>query len=96
MSLPERRTRIQRFQQDPAIPALLMTFGTGAVGLNLTVANRVHILEPQWNPAVEMQAIGRILRLGQEKNVTIVRYIVEHTVEQASAPKYEVLLTIVN
>jgi len=59
-----------------------MTLGTGAVGLNLTVANRVHILEPQWNPSIEKQAIGRVMRLGQEKQVAIVRYIVEHTVEQ--------------
>ncbi|KAF2815321.1 uncharacterized protein BDZ99DRAFT_378623 [Mytilinidion resinicola] len=82
MTLPERRSQILRFQQDPTIPALLMTLGTGAVGLNLTVANRVHILEPQWNPSVEKQAIGRVIRLGQEKKVIIVRYIVEHTVEQ--------------
>lgn len=82
MTLPERRSTILNFQQDPTIPALLMTLGTGAVGLNLTVANRVHILEPQWNPSIEKQAIGRVMRLGQEKNVTVIRYVVEHTVEQ--------------
>jgi len=82
MTLPERRSMILDFQQDPTIPALLMTLGTGAVGLNLTVANRVHILEPQWNPSIEKQAIGRVMRLGQEKSVTVVRYVVEHTVEQ--------------
>jgi SNF2 family DNA or RNA helicase len=82
MTLPQRRTMIQHFQQNPSINALLMTLGTGAVGLNLTVANRVHILEPQWNPSIEEQAIGRVTRLGQDKHVTIVRYVTEHTVEQ--------------
>lgn len=50
----------------------------------LKVANRIHILEPQWNPSVESQAIGRILRLGQEKSVTITRYIMNGTVEGVS------------
>jgi SWI/SNF-related matrix-associated actin-dependent regulator of chromatin subfamily A3 len=54
--------------------------------LNLSIANRIHILEPQWNPAVESQAIGRVLRLGQEKEVTIVRYITRNTVEEVMSP----------
>lgn len=49
---------------------------------NLSVANRVHIVEPQWNPAVESQAIARILRLGQTRAVTVVRYIMNKSVEQ--------------
>lgn len=59
--------------------------------LNLTVASRIHILEPQWNPLLESQAIGRAIRLGQEKQVTVVRYITKDTVEQVRAqlrPKY--------
>lgn len=48
----------------------------------LTVANRVHILEPQWNPAAEKQAIGRLLRLDQSRKVTIVRYAMEKSIEQ--------------
>ncbi|KAH0537607.1 hypothetical protein FGG08_005599 [Glutinoglossum americanum] len=82
MSLPERRIVLDRFQRDPEVPLLLMTLGTGAVGLNLTAASRIHIVEPQWNPSVESQAIGRALRLGQEKQVTVVRYIMINTVEQ--------------
>jgi len=50
--------------------------------LNLTVANCVYLLEPQWNPMVESQAIGRVLRLGQERNVRVVRYIMKGTVEE--------------
>jgi hypothetical protein len=52
--------------------------------LNLTIASRIHILEPQWNPSVESQAIGRALRLGQEKEVTIIRYIITNTVEEVT------------
>lgn len=48
----------------------------------LTVANRIHLLEPQWNPAVEKQAIGRVLRLDQREKVTVIRYAVEKTIEE--------------
>ena len=47
----------------------------------LSVANKIHIVEPQWNPSIESQAIGRILRLGQKRSVTIIRYIVDGSVE---------------
>ncbi|KAL4777989.1 P-loop containing nucleoside triphosphate hydrolase protein [Aspergillus varians] len=50
--------------------------------LNLTVANRIHLVEPQWNPTVESQAIGRILRLGQQKQVYVTRYIVHDSIEK--------------
>ena len=48
----------------------------------LTVANRIHILEPQWNPAVENQAIGRVLRLDQQRKVTILRYAMRKSIEE--------------
>ena len=51
---------------------------------NLSVANYIHILEPQWNPSVESQAIGRVVRLGQTKPVTVFRYLVKDTVEKVS------------
>jgi SWI/SNF-related matrix-associated actin-dependent regulator of chromatin subfamily A3 len=50
--------------------------------LNLTAANRVFIVEPQWNPSVEKQAIARALRLGQGQSVLVTRYIMNRTVEQ--------------
>jgi SWI/SNF-related matrix-associated actin-dependent regulator of chromatin subfamily A3 len=62
-----------------------MTTGTGAYGLNLTAANRIFIFEPQWNPAVENQAVSRAIRLGQESSVQVTRYIMKNTVEQVSA-----------
>lgn len=52
------------------------------IRLNLTVANRVHLLEPQWNPMVDSQAIGRVRRLEQKKTVSIFRYIMRNTIEE--------------
>ncbi len=52
--------------------------------LNLAVANRVHIIEPQWNPSVEEQAIARALRMGQTRAVTVIRYSIKATVEEES------------
>jgi hypothetical protein len=49
--------------------------------LNLATANRVFLVEPQWNPSVENQAIARALRLGQEQAVIVTRYVVDETVE---------------
>uniref|UniRef100_L2GAP1 DNA repair protein rad5 n=1 Tax=Colletotrichum fructicola (strain Nara gc5) TaxID=1213859 RepID=L2GAP1_COLFN len=81
-SYAERTNRLQSFREDNDICALLMSIETGALGLNLTAANYVHIVEPQWNPSIEEQAIGRALRIGQTREVTVVRYIVQGTVEQ--------------
>ncbi|KAI3572908.1 DNA repair and recombination protein RAD5C [Fusarium oxysporum f. sp. albedinis] len=79
----QRDKILEEFQINRAWRVLIMTFSTGAVGLNgLTVANRVHILEPQWNPAVENQAIGRVLRLDQQQKVTIVKYAMRRSIEE--------------
>ncbi|KAK4166949.1 SNF2 family N-terminal domain-containing protein [Cladorrhinum sp. PSN259] len=82
---PKRRNAIlTKFQIQESSRVLIMTFSTGGVGLNgLTVANRIHILEPQWNPAVEKQAIGRVVRLDQANRVTVVRYVMSKTIEQS-------------
>ncbi|CAI7677058.1 unnamed protein product [Penicillium palitans] len=82
LSLSRRLQELQRYQDQRETNVLLMTLGTGAVGLNLTTSSRIYLLEPQWNPSIEAQAIGRALRLGQVSNVTIVRYIMEGTVEE--------------
>lgn len=50
----------------------------------LTVADRIHLVEPQWNPAVEDQAIGRVLRIGQTKQVVVVRYAMRQSIEEVS------------
>ncbi|KAF5577105.1 DNA repair recombination RAD5C [Fusarium pseudoanthophilum] len=79
-----QRRALKEFQSNTGPSILLMTLGTGAVGLNLAVASRIYLLEPQWNPSIEEQAIGRALRLGQESQVVVVRYITTKTVEQAN------------
>ncbi len=77
------RTEIlSEFGESRTARVLLMSIGTGAVGLNLAAANCVHIIEPQWNPSVEDQAIGRAVRLGQVRTVKIFRYITERSVEK--------------
>jgi SNF2 family DNA or RNA helicase len=50
--------------------------------LNLTAASQVHIIEPHWNPMIEEQAASRVYRLGQQREVTINRYIVKDSVEE--------------
>ena len=50
--------------------------------LNLTAANHVFLMEPQWNPMVEDQALDRVYRIGQKKEVTTTRYIVKKTLEE--------------
>ena len=52
------------------------------VGLNLTAGNKVFLLDPWWNPAAEDQAVDRVHRLGQEKDVEIVRFCVQGSVEE--------------
>lgn len=51
------------------------------MGINLTQANRVFLMEPSFNPALEMQAIGRVHRLGQKRNVEVVRLIMKESIE---------------
>ncbi|KAK3950193.1 SNF2 family N-terminal domain-containing protein [Pseudoneurospora amorphoporcata] len=84
----ERSQHLKAFQEGSQVSVLLMSIGTGAVGLTLTAASHVHIVEPQWNPSVEDQAIGRAHRMGQTKEVVVTRYIMQGTVEQVRvAPK---------
>ncbi|KAK0654180.1 SNF2 family N-terminal domain-containing protein [Cercophora samala] len=79
----DRRASLHDFRTTN-VPVLLMTFGTGSMGLNdLNVARRVHILEPQWNPSVENQAIGRVSRYGQTREVTVIRYVMKKSIEEA-------------
>ena len=86
VSYTDRSKHLEAFRQNPEIHVLLMSIETGAVGLNLTIANHIHIVEPQWNPSVEEQAIGRALRMGQTREVKITRYLIEKTVEQVFQP----------
>ena len=76
-----RAERVKRFQEDPNCSLFLISLKAGGLGLNLTAAEYVYILDPWWNPAVEAQAIDRAHRLGQKKPVIAYRMIARGTVE---------------
>ena len=78
----DRATPVARFQEDPACPIFLVSLKAGGIGLNLTAADYVFLLDPWWNPAVEAQAIDRTHRIGQTKEVFAYRLIAEDTVEE--------------
>jgi superfamily II DNA or RNA helicase len=81
MSMKKRAKALSDFQNDPPSTIFLLSMRAGAVGINLTQANRVFIMEPCFNPAIEAQAIGRVHRLGQKRNVVITRLIMKDSVE---------------
>jgi hypothetical protein len=77
-----RAERVQRFQTDDNCKLFLISLKAGGVGLNLTAADYVFILDPWWNPAVEAQAIDRTHRIGQTRPVFAYRLIAANTVEE--------------
>jgi len=78
----KRQEKVERFQNDPDCPVFLISLKAGGVGLNLTAASYVFLLDPWWNPAVEAQAIDRTHRIGQSKPVMTYRLIAQGTVEE--------------
>lgn len=85
MLIGETRNReevIRQFQDDPENQFFLISLKAGGVGLNLTAADYVFLLDPWWNPAAEMQAISRSHRIGQTERVFVYRYISAETVEE--------------
>ena len=81
-STQNRGDVVKRFQEDTKTKVFLISIKAGGVGLNLTEADYVFILDPWWNPAVEQQAIDRTHRIGQTKNVFIYKFITKDTVEE--------------
>lgn len=77
-----RKAVVERFQQDPDCRLFLISLKAGGLGLNLTEAEYVYLLDPWWNPAVEVQAIDRTHRIGQTKKVFAYRIIARDTVEE--------------
>jgi non-specific serine/threonine protein kinase len=77
----DREKAINRFQNDGTCRVFLISLKAGGVGLNLTAADYVYIVDPWWNPAVEQQAIDRTHRIGQTKNIFAYRMICNDTVE---------------
>jgi SNF2 family DNA or RNA helicase len=81
----DRATPVARFQADPDCRVFLISLKAGGLGLNLTAAEYVFLLDPWWNPAVEAQAIDRAHRIGQARHVFAYRLIAKDTVEEKVA-----------
>lgn len=81
-STKNRGEIVAEFQENKELKVFLISIKAGGVGLNLTQADYVFILDPWWNPAVEQQAIDRSHRIGQEKKVFIYKFIAKDTVEE--------------
>lgn len=77
----DREKAIQSFQSDDECRVFLISLKAGGVGLNLTAADYVYIVDPWWNPAVEQQAIDRTHRIGQTKNIFAYRMICKDSIE---------------
>ena len=78
----DRARAVERFQNDPGRPLFLVSLKAGGLGLNLTAAEYVYLLDPWWNPAVETQAVDRTHRIGQTRSVFAYRIIARDTVEE--------------
>ncbi|XP_050219335.1 DNA repair protein RAD5B isoform X2 [Mercurialis annua] len=78
----QREKVLKEFNETNEKMVLLMSLKAGGVGLNLTAASNVFIMDPWWNPAVEEQAIMRIHRIGQKRTVVVRRFIIKDTVEE--------------
>ncbi len=77
-----RKDRVRNFQDNEDIKLFLISLKAGGLGLNLTAADYVFIVDPWWNPAVELQAVDRTHRIGQDKKVFTYRFITAETVEE--------------
>lgn len=89
MGQQQRAAVIQKFQKHEGFMVLLISLRAGGVGLNLTQAKTVFMMDPWWSFAVEAQAIDRVHRMGQTEPVTIYRYIVKESVEERMVNKIQ-------
>src|SRR4029453_8706222 len=85
----DREQRVDRFQNDVKCRFFLISLKAGGLGLNLTAADYVFILDPWWNPAVEAQAIDRPHRIGQDKKVFAYRFVSAESIEERIADLQE-------
>lgn len=82
MTRVARTAAIDSFCEDNRIEAILVSINAGGLGINLTAASNVYVMEPQYNPASEAQAVDRIHRLGQTRPVRTVRFIMRDSIEE--------------
>mmetsp|Transcript_23455 Transcript_23455/g.59893 ORF Transcript_23455/g.59893 Transcript_23455/m.59893 type:complete len:191 (-) Transcript_23455:338-910(-) len=81
-SQAQRARALERFSSDPEVSCFILSMKAAAVGLTLTCASRVVLLDPSLSLADEAQAIGRVHRFGQTKPVHVVKLVTKHTVEE--------------
>ena len=91
----DRDNVLRRFREDPSVDVLLLTTKVGGLGLSLTTADTVVFVEHDWNPQVDLQAMDRAHRLGQNRAVTVYRLVTESTIEQRlmSAQRFKLAMT---
>ncbi|KAG0683481.1 DNA helicase rad5 [Pichia californica] len=87
LNLEQRQRVLNEFEKsipkgEQKVSILLLSLRAGGVGLNLTVASKAFLMDPHWNNAIEFQAIDRLHRMGQLKNVKVVRFIMENSIEE--------------
>ncbi|PIA88856.1 Switch 2 [Cercospora beticola] len=82
MSYAERQKAVDDFNSDPSQFAFLISTKAGGVGLNITSANKVVVVDPNWNPAYDLQAQDRAYRIGQTRDVEVFRLVSAGTVEE--------------
>jgi SNF2 family DNA or RNA helicase len=78
----DRQAQVENFQKEDNITVFLISLKAGGLGLNLTAADYVFILDPWWNPAIEAQAVDRAHRIGQQRTVFTYKFITKNSVEE--------------
>lgn len=81
MSMAQRDDTAFTFSNDPSMKVMMVSLRAGNAGLNLVAASQVIIMDPFWNPYIEMQAVDRAHRIGQQKPVKVHRILTQQTVE---------------
>ncbi|KAI0020556.1 SNF2 family N-terminal domain-containing protein [Xylariomycetidae sp. FL0641] len=82
MTRVARGAALEAFREDKSIHVILVSISAGGLGLNLTTGNNAYVMEPQYNPAAEAQAVDRVHRLGQERPVRVIRFIMRNSIEE--------------
>lgn len=81
MTIDDRDRSLKDFQALPEIKILIASLKAGGVGLDITAANKCILVEPWWNDAIQQQAFCRLFRIGQERDVEIVKLVAKNTID---------------
>lgn len=81
MDFASRTQSLQEFQTDPDIKIMIASLKAGGVGLDITAANKCILIDPWWNDAIQQQAFCRLFRIGQQRNVEIVKLAVQESID---------------